>query len=164
MVYTLATPELIKYLHERASHADYRRVLKSRISEDGECMLLEGGKNAISVKPAVKTREGISIIEFEIHPETPGVNNSDVKSFLESLIEGDRIFQRGNPLYSQEREVNIAKWRAVLRRTPARRARNPKMSCLVIDRRIGAEFLRKAIYEYMFRPCLYYLFKAGSFG
>ena len=87
-------------------------------------------------------------------------NKKEVRDFLE-YMRGDVIFQKGEPLYSPEREIRLPDWKKVLQRNLLEKQ---KMSCFVIDRNVGEERLRKIVYEYMFRPCLYHVFHQGEFS
>lgn len=101
-------------------------------------------------------------IEIAIEAHKPGINGKDVCGFLESFVNKDQIFSRGNPLFSYERADQLPSWQKSLKRDY--KICQGKMSCLVTDQNMSTERLRKTIYEYMVRPCIYYLFNMGNFS
>ena len=100
-------------------------------------------------------------IEIAIEPYKAGVTGGDVCRFLELLVNDDQIFSRGNPLFNIEKLKDLKSWKEVLRRS-YERGQN-KMSCYVIDPNASTGRLKRAFYEYMVRPCRYYLFNLGRF-
>jgi len=182
MAYELDTEKLVNYLYHRVHDPKFRgqkligismaedrksltlftyRTLKDEvITHEHEDEILEdkiGDK--IILRPSFIRGKGGDRIEIEIEPQKAGVNSSDVESFLDYLS-NDRIFRRGQPLFSHEREEGLKYWTTVLER--ADDPKKHKLVCNIIDRKVGTKKLRKAIYEYMFKPCRYYLFHLGS--
>ncbi len=87
-----------------------------------------------------------------------GVENDDFGRFLDRTVNNDRIFEKGQPFYSEERQKNLEKWHKILRRVPD----ESKMICEISDRSVSTDTLRKTIWDYMFKPCLFYFYNAGN--
>jgi len=86
----------------------------------------------------------------------PGVNDKDAESFLEQMMVNDRIFQRGEPLFGHSAHPETLRREA---------HRENTMICSIIDRKAGTNRLRKAIFETMFRPWIYYvLMESGKYS
>ncbi len=168
MPYKIDSKELSDYLHTRFQSVSHHRF-SSRLAEDGLCILLElassskkeASWNRVLLKPRfVQSGKGDKI-EISIEPDTAGAKIDDVRGFLEKYVDNDAIFQKGNPLYNEDREKMLPEWKKTLKRTAGG---DNKISCSVINRNASTENLRKAIYEYMGRVCLYYLFSLGEFS
>ena len=136
--------------------------LESEISKNNQSVVLVAlEKNKSVITPCFVVEEPFNRIELKIKTDTVGVNNkTEVISFLD-YMQKDVIFQKGEPLYSPEREINLFDWKNVLQREFS--GKKHSMICSVIDGNVGNERLKDAIYEYMFRPCLYHVFHQGEF-
>jgi len=168
MPYKIDSKELSDYLHTRFQSVSHHRF-SSRLAEDGLCILLElasSGKTEanwkrILLKPRFVQNDSGDKIEIAIEPDTAGTEIDDVRGFLKRYVDNDAIFQKGNPLYNEDREKMLPEWKKTLKRTARE---DNKMSCSVINHKTSTENLRKAVYEYMGRVCLYYLFCLGQFS
>ena len=167
MVYELKSKNLRDYFFARLnSLKPSQRTsmgLETEISGNNHGIVLFAlEKNKSIITPCFAVKEPFNQIELRIKTDTIGIDNKqEVRSFLDYMNE-DVIFQRGEPLYSPEREVKILDWKKVLQRENS--GRKHSMICSIIDRNVGDSRLNGVIYEYMFRPCLYHVFHQGEFG
>jgi len=171
MPYKLSSVELANYIYERVYDPKFRgqRSVEISISEDSKSLVLTAPKgNKVIFTPyfvegrvTAEGRATYDRIEIGIEPDKAGINSKDITGFLEKLVKDDIIFNTGQPLFSYERQEALPAWREVLER--ANKTKKGKMICLIKDTNVSTERLRKIVYEYMFRPCLYYLFNLGSF-
>ena len=95
-------------------------------------------------------------ISIGLNPE--GLDTETSLRFLSQYVDTDHIFEKGQPLYSPERQVALPEWKKVLQRHPSKKSRsskNPEVSCDILDPKISTERLKRIIYEYMFRPVLW---------
>ncbi len=132
-------------------------VVSARILKDGSLELTDPRNDRFILTTSFIAGQDNSNDRIEIKIESckPGVGENDVISFLEKLVRNDRIFERGQPLYTCPRHADTLE-----REYPSERDR---MVCSIIDKRAGRERVQKAIYDTMIRPFLYYVLKAGSF-
>ena len=103
-------------------------------------------------------------VEVLLQPNKPGLDEGDVFRFLEQMVVGDRIFQEGFPLCPRMR--NFGKNIREAQRTFLRIDDVPgaSIACRVPRIRGGKEYVKELIYDYMFRPGLFYLFRMGEFS
>lgn len=170
MPYELSSEELVDYIHERVYDPKFtgQRAVGIALSKDNKSLVLTAPKaNKVIFTPsfieggAIIDGRAYDSIEIKIEPEKVGVDNQDVSGFLERLVNDDKIFDTGMPLFSHERQKKLSKWREILKRE-----NNPpesKMVCIITNKDINTKNLRRTIYDYMVRPCLYYLFNLGAF-
>ena len=163
MANKLDNKTLTDYLHTRLKEVPHHKFNVS-LMEDGSEISLElasglpsGRWSRIVLKPEVVLQNGKPVsVEFDVSPDTIGVSREDFAGFLEKYISDDTIFQKGQPLYSEERHRDLPRLRRILLRTE--KPGEPVIACAVIDRDVGADALKSAVYDYMMRPCLSYLF------
>lgn len=186
MAYDIDSNNLIDYTYTRINNLMFKnrghRLIDIEKTIDGIVLFrVAGGKvvthehvkkdlealrgDSLVIKPYFipkSSSEDYDEIEIAIEAHKPGVNGKDVCGFLESFVNEDQIFSRGNPLFSYERADQLHSWQKVLKRDY--KTCQGKMSCLVADQNISTERLKKIFYEYMVRPCVYYLFNLGKFS
>ena len=155
MAYQLTTGELNEYLCERVNplmRGQTLPVITARVSSLGQISLWDSKENKfdLSSKLIVPKNSGYDRVEMAMTPHIAGITEKDVTGFLETMIDSDQIFQVGQPLFGHSIPANT------LRRE---RSEKNKMICLVIDKTANLDRVRKAVYEAMFRPWLYYAIK-----
>ena len=184
MAYDINSQNLVDYAYKRIVDLAFKdrghRLMDLEKGEDSiDLFKLRGGKvitheydnlkdfrgDHVIIKPFFNQRSKTRYndkIEIAIEPYKAGINGRDVCGFLESFINRDQIFSIGNPLFSHERKELLPFWQKTLKREYE--SCQSKMSCLVTNQNISSGKLKKAFYEYMVRPCVYYLFNIGKFS
>lgn len=166
MPYKIDESDLVTYLFNRCQKRGY--PLDNEILHDNRI-----GNPALYIsKPARYTRDSIKLfvnvikaeesghdkIEFIVETDISGVQNDNFGKFLNSVVDNDLIFKKGQPFYSEEKYKSLGEWQKILKRVPD----ESKMICEISNRGISTKTLRKAIWEYMFKPCLFYFYNAGK--
>lgn len=154
MVYNVDTEKLLQYLKNRLTHRNYTTLLGVEFTEKIQALELRSlmhNKPSMILKPRfVKGGNGfLDRIEIEIESDRDGEHFT---RFLDELIDNDKIFEKGQPLYSQRREINLPTWQRTLKRIEDR----DKMICEVRED-VSTLKLENTVYEYMARACLYFL-------
>ncbi len=162
MPYKLTTETINQYICRRLKpviSGQTHQFVNAELSEDETSIKLTDhrGKREytfILTTRHIQGREGdYDRIEMSVDPYKPGVEEGDFEGFLEKIVDNDQIFQQKMPFYGH----NIPS--GTLRREPGKRNR---MVCSIIDEKAGQKRVQKAIYDYMVRPCLYYVLKAAG--
>jgi hypothetical protein len=162
MPYRLTTEKLNDYLCSRVNSLHVGRshpLVVARLHEDGKVIDLteHRGYKFLVDSSYIPIGESIGFdrIHMAVDPHKAGVHERDFEAFLERMIDNDLIFQTGQALAGHSIPSDILK---------RERHFEGIMPCSIINRRANVERVKKAIYEYMFRPILYYALKgAGHF-
>ena len=170
MAYDMTSGELIFYIYARCKEAEYPFSIEQTKDKNGKevlsisasALISEGGRKRIIIKPEIVKEKGREYdrVEFYLEPDIKGVDSEDVSCFLENMVNNDKIFDLGEPLYNEERREKINEWKRILKRVPNKE----KMSCKIVNREINNENLRRTIWEYMFRLCLFYFYNSGKYA
>jgi hypothetical protein len=162
MAYELSSSNLIKYFERRLDQVfrqagQTTRSLTAKQTEDKKGLILETitGNSAVIFPSFTHYKSKSDRIRIVLDPDIKGVDEKDVRKFFENYVENDLIYEKGQALYSLEREKEVIKWRGFLQRVPTK---NSSLVCSVIDDEVSTDLLRKGIYGYMFRPIMYFLF------
>lgn len=186
MPYEIDSQNLINYAHKRINDLIFKdrghKLIDIEKIEEGIVLFrISGGKvvthehargsledlrgDSIDIKPYFIPKlnsKNYDKIEIAIKVHKPGINGRDVCGFLESFVNDDKIFSRGNPLFSHKREDKLPSWKKILKRDY--QSCQGKMSCFITAQDVSTIRLKKIFYEYMIRPCVYYLFNLGKFS
>jgi len=162
MPYKLTTKIINQYICRRIKpviSGQTHQLVSAELSEDGTSIKLtdyRGRKEDtfIITTRHIQGKEGdYDRVEMSVEPHKPGIEEEDFKGFLEKMVDNDQMFQQKMPFYGHCIPSDT------LRRETGKRNR---MICSVIDEKAGQERVQKAIYDYMVRPCLYYILKAAG--
>ena len=163
----ITTTQLVSYLITRLC-SGYPFSVQPTKEGDGAIVSATIDRKArkLILKPSFSRNKREELVELVVESQDVSVND-----FLSANLERDKIFYRGGVLYSEERQADLKRLQTILKRTESteeykKSDYNARISCLVVDKKVNDETLRKAFWDYMVRPALCALYhreeKSGS--
>lgn len=156
MVNTLTSTQLNVYLFDRL----HNYPIGVLYTEEGDGVRISAAvrksNRVLILRPEVMKDGKRSLVEISIESDFPDAGAVEASDFVKEFVDTDKIFDKGNPLYSEERQQDLPRLRSILKRV----RKKGKISCQIIDKQVNDETLRRAVWNYMIRPalcCIYYV-------
>jgi|WetSurMetagenome_2_1015567.scaffolds.fasta_scaffold570820_2 hypothetical protein len=155
----LNSENLSFYLLNRLKSNPY--PFESDPTADGKGIIVAASVNRVRrlliIRPEMKeeSRGGLKkkVVSLSFKTDFPDDPLFEVSEYLRANVDEDKIFYKGNSLYSQDKLDELTRLRSLLKRVPGK----GKMECEVLQSP-NNKTLECAVFDYMLRPavCMIY--------